>query len=38
MKNCQKKIKQCGNYHFDYVKNLPNDLLKKVYGEIENNE
>lgn len=38
MKNCQKKIKQCGNYHFDYVKNLPNDLLKKIYGEIKNNE
>ena len=38
MKNCQKKLKQCGNYHFDYVKNLSNDLLKKIYGEIENDE
>lgn len=32
MKNCQKKLSQCGAYHFDYVKNLSDDILQKIYG------
>lgn len=35
MKNCQKKLNQCGNYHFDYVKNLSDEILQKIYGGIE---
>lgn len=35
MKNCQKKLNKCGNYTFEYVKNLSNDLLEKLYGKIE---
>lgn len=38
MKNCQKKLNQCGNYHFDYVKNLSDEILQKIYGEIKINE
>ena len=38
MKNCQKKLNQCGDYHFDYVKNLSDEILQKFYGEINLNE
>ena len=35
MKNCQKKIGKCGNYHFDYVKNLTDEILLQLYqGDI----
>lgn len=35
MKNCQKKLNQCGPYHFDYIKNLSDEILQKIYGGIE---
>lgn len=31
MKNCQNKLKHCGNYKFEYVKNLPDELLENLY-------
>lgn len=31
MKNCQHKLKHCGNYKFEYIKNLPDELLENLY-------
>lgn len=32
MKNCQKKINKCGDYHFEYVKNLKDEIIEEIYG------